>query len=175
MKYILSDDEIKLTPKSLKMAKPPKGLGYSFSSNAQKLNGGLDTKFVVGAVSTDDYLDKPVVVTLESRPTIQIVPSSHKTDNINVANGDGNTLIDTNKKMKSYTIINSEHLFYTLMMTSLLSFLVVHLEFNAKAKTITNIEKQRLGSLDLTVIVEQTKDQLIDFNQIPPVSKFTKL
>ena len=94
---IFSDDEIKLTPKSLKMAKPPKGLGYSFSSNAQKLSNGLDTKFAVGAVSTDDDLNSPVVVTLESRPTIQIVPSSHKTDNINVANGDGKIIIDTNK------------------------------------------------------------------------------
>ena len=110
-KKIFSDDEIKLTPKNLEMAKPLKGLGYSFSSNAQKLNGGLDTKFVVGAVSTNDYLDKPVVVTLESRPTIQIVPSSHKTDNINVANGDGNTLIDTNKNLKPYTNINSETYF----------------------------------------------------------------
>ena len=94
MRNIFSDDEIKLTPQSLKMAKPTKGLGYSFSSNAQKLNNGLDTKFAVGAVSTDDDLNTPVVVTLESRPTIQIVPSSQKTDDINVAIGDGKILID---------------------------------------------------------------------------------
>ena len=55
------------------------------------------------------------------------------------------------------------------MMTSILSFLVVHLEFTAKAKTITNIEQKRNKNLNLKVSVQQTKDQLIDFSQTKQV------
>ena len=59
--------------------------------------------------------------------------------------------------------------FNALMMTSLLSFLAVHLEFTAKAKTITNIEQSRNKNLNLKVSVQQTKDQLIDFSQTKQV------
>ena len=93
MTTIISDDEIKLTPANLNIG-PVKGLGYSFSSNAQKTNKGLDIRFAAGAVSIEDDLDNSVVVTLKSRPTIEIKPISQLDGDNNVANGDGKILID---------------------------------------------------------------------------------
>ena len=56
-----------------------------------------------------------------------------------------------------------------MIMTSLLSFSVVQLEFKARAKTITNIEQKRNKNLNLIVSVQQTKDQLIDFSKTQQV------
>ena len=41
----------------------------------------------------------------------------------------------------------------------------VHLEFLAKATTITNVDPDAMKSLNLKVSIEQTEEGLIDFNQ----------
>ena len=86
---LILDLEIKLTPKKLNIHHSMKGLGYSFSNNAQKLEDGRSTKFVVGAVSGRDDSDIPSVVILGSRPTIEIIPSSHSAKDNNIANDNG--------------------------------------------------------------------------------------
>ena len=88
--------EIKLTPQKLKINQPMKGLGYSFSNDAQKLENGRFTRFAVGAVSTDDTIDNSAVILLESRPTIEIIPSSQRTSDNNIANDEGNMQINSN-------------------------------------------------------------------------------
>lgn len=70
-----------------------KCLGYSFSNDAQKLSNGRFTRFAVGAVSTDDIIDNSAVILMESRPTIEIIPSSQRTSDNNIANDEGNMLI----------------------------------------------------------------------------------
>ena len=72
------------------------GLGYSFSNEAQNLDNGRFTRFAVGAVSTDNIIDNSAVILLESRPTIEIIPSSQRTSDNNIANDEGNMLINGN-------------------------------------------------------------------------------
>ena len=96
MIIFVQDVEIKLTPQKLKINQPLKGLGYSFSNDAQKLGNGHFTRFAVGALSTDDIIDNSAVILLESRPTIEITPSSQRTSDNNIANDEGNMLINGN-------------------------------------------------------------------------------
>ena len=79
-----------------------KGLGYSFSNDAQKLGNGRFTRFAVGAVSTDDIIDNSAVILLESRPTIEIIPSSQRTSDNNIANEEGIILINDNINIIMY-------------------------------------------------------------------------
>ena len=104
MTIVFLDVEIKLTPQKLKIKQPINGLGYSFSNDAQKLGNGRFTRFAVGAVSTDDIIDNSAVILLESRPTIEIIPSSQRTSDNNIANDEGNKPIDGN--MKTITHVN---------------------------------------------------------------------
>ena len=89
MIILVLDVEVKLTPQKLKINQPMKGFGYSFSNDAQKLENGRFTRFAVGAVSTDDIIDNSAVILLESRPTIEIIPSSHSAKDNNIANDNG--------------------------------------------------------------------------------------
>ena len=91
---LILDLEIKLTPTKLNIHQPMKGLGYSFSSNSQKLKEGRLTKFAVGVVSGIDDSDAPSVVILESRPTIEIIPSSQPAKDNNIANDNGKSYRD---------------------------------------------------------------------------------
>ena len=47
----------------------------------------------------------------------------------------------------------------------MLRFPDVHLEFLAKATTVTNVDPDAIKSLNLKVSIEQTDEGLIDFNQ----------
>ena len=47
----------------------------------------------------------------------------------------------------------------------------VHLEFQARATTVTNVDPDAMKSLNLKVSIEQTEEGLIDFNKTFSSSK----